>query len=40
MNLAISYSQNTKKVEYGVLFNIEEITDERMKKSYTNMVIK
>ena len=34
MNLAISYSQNTKKVEYGVLFNIEEITDERMKNSF------
>lgn len=30
----ILYSQSSKKVEYGVLFNIEEIKDERMKNSF------
>lgn len=27
-------SQNTKKIEYGLLFNLEEINDEKMKNSF------
>lgn len=33
-NFYLTVSQNTKKIEYGLLFNLEEINDEKMKNSF------